>query len=225
MEIWANTGGVTNSCNPDEQFFNAAYGAVVATSNQGRNAPLIRPDAYLAIITVNGDNEDDNSLVQTPLWYATELLSIKGADHPELFSWSYVNPSGLGGQGGHQPFDQLPARIDAMLTLAGGVAIDTKQNNWEQGVADLWNIALAADNRYPLSGTPDPATILVYLDGPPPGQQMPGQTPGVLVPAAGATGSANWTYDATSNTLNLNQPSLALSSTDTIYVEYTLACR
>ena len=87
-----------------------------------------------------------------------------------------------------------------MLQLAGGVALDTQQSDWTQGVLDLWNIVLASSTRFPLSGTPDPASILVYLDGPPPGQVQPGQTAGVQILATNPNGSTNWSYDSTSNT-------------------------
>jgi hypothetical protein len=225
MEIGANTGAsISNACTPDEQFFNAAYEATVATSNQVWNAQLIRPDAYLAIITVNGDNTDDNSLVQTPQWFASELLSIKGADNPGLFSWSYINPSGLGSTGGHQSFTGLPDRIQTMLNSVGSVAVDTTQANWTKAVTDLWNNVLASSTRFPLSGTPDPSSIAVYLDGPPPGETAPGQTAGVQIFATDTTGSSNWSYDAATNTLQINDSNLTLSGADTLYVEYTLAC-
>jgi len=225
MEIGANTNDyVYNSCYPDEQFFNVAYQAVVGTADQNWNAGFVRPNAYLAIITMNGDNEDDNSRTETPQWFANQFLSVKGADHPELFSWSYINPSQFGSSGGHQPFNRLPQRLASLLALAGGVALDTQQNDWEQGVLDLWNIVLASSTRFPLSGSPDPTSILVYLDGPPPGQTMPGQAPGVLVSPTNPNGSTNWSYDATSNTLDINNSSFSLTSTDVLYVQYTLVC-
>ncbi len=225
MEIGANTNDyVDNACYPDEQFFNVAYQAVVGTTDQNWNAGFVRPDAYLAIITMNGDNEDDNSRTETPQWFANQFLSVKGADHPELFSWSYINPSQLGSSGGHQPFNRLPQRLASLLSLAGGVALDTQQNDWEQGVLDLWNIVLASSTRFPLSGSPDPTSILVYLDGPPPGQTMPGQAPGVLVSPTNPNGSTNWSYDATSNTLDINNSSFSLTSSDVLYVQYTLVC-
>jgi hypothetical protein len=213
-----------NGCYPDEQFFNAGYEAVVSTTNQAYNSQLIRPNAYLALITMNGDNEDDNSRTQTPQWFANQFLSVKGADHPELFSWSYINPSQFGSSGGHQPFNRLPERLASLLSLAGGVALDTQQSDWEQGVLDLWNIVLASSTRFPLSGTPDPTTIQVYLDGPPPGQVGPGQTQGVQILGTNPNGSSNWTYESTSNTLDVNNANLTLSSSDTLYVEYTLVC-
>jgi len=227
MEIGAdgsNPWNIQNKCWPDEQFFNSGYEAVVSAANQVWNAPLIRPDAYLALITMNGDNEDDNSRTQTPQWFANQFLSVKGADHPELFSWSYINPSQFGSSGGHQPFNRLPQRLASLLTLAGGVALDTQQSDWTKGVLDLWNIVLASATRFPLSGTPDPTTILVYLDGPPPGQTQPGQSPGVQILATNPNGSSNWNYDSTANTLEINNSNLTLSSSDTLYVQYTLVC-
>ena len=111
-----------------------------------------------------------------------------------------------------------------MLSLAGGVALDTDQSDWTKGVLDLWNIVLASSTRFPLSGTPDPTTMVVYLDGPPPGQVGPGQTQGVQILATNPNGSTNWSYDSTSNTLDINNSNLTLSSSDTLYVEYTLVC-
>jgi hypothetical protein len=224
LEIGANSNVViSNTCTPDDQYFEVGYQAVVAMTDQAWNAPLIRPDAYLAIVTVNGGNADDYGS-EPPQWFAAQFLSVKGADHPELFSWSYINPSGLGTPGGHQPFGGLPGRIAYMLGVVGGVALDSTQTNWTQGMTDLWNIAIASSYRHPLSGTPDPTTILVYLDGPPPGQTMPGQSAGVQLTATDVGGAVNWTYDATSNTVDINNENVPLSSSDTIYVEYTLAC-
>src|SRR5262249_47038634 len=67
----------------DEQFFETAYRAVVGQEDQAYNQPLVRETAYLAIIETNMDDEDDNSRQETPQWYANQLLSVKGADHPE----------------------------------------------------------------------------------------------------------------------------------------------
>jgi hypothetical protein len=221
IEIGTNT---TNACSPDEQFFDAAYEAVVATTNQGWNAALIRPNAYLAIITANGDNEDDNCREQTPQWYANELLTVKGLDHPELFSWSYISPSMLGSPGGNVPFLSLPDRISSLLQLVGGVAVDTEQSDWTSAVNRLWNIISNDTQRYTLSGTPDPASIAVYLDGPPPGQSPDGGVPGLQINASDPNGLTNWSYDSTSNTLNVITMNLMLSPTDTLYVQYTLLC-
>jgi hypothetical protein len=207
----------------DEHFFDVADKALASGVNEVWNSGLVRPDAYLAIITVNGDNEDEQD-PQTPQWYANQLLSVKGTDHPELFSWSYVNPTGAGAPGGHQPFTALPERIQNMLDLAGGVAIDTAQTDWWKGVSDLWNIALASSTYYPLSGIPDPSSIVLYLDGPPPSQTPIGGSAGIQITATNPNGSMNWTYDATSNSIHLNSAELVLSSSDTLYVQYTLVC-
>jgi hypothetical protein len=208
----------------DEHFFDVAYKALI-TNGVGYNTGLIRPGAYLAVIQVNDDDEDEQD-PQTARWYADQLLSVKGADHPELFSWSYVNVTGLGVSGGHQPFNALPPRVSAMLGLVGGVALDMTQDKWWNGITDLWDTVIATGNRFPLSGTPDPSTIAVYLDGPPPDQAPPGQTHGVPIAAVNpSNGLVNWSYDATKNILDINNSVLALSSFDTVYVEYALVCQ
>jgi hypothetical protein len=212
--------------NDDEHFFDVSYKALVYAGpslSWNTNSGFLRSDAYLSIIQTNGDDEDDSD-PHTPDWYANQFLSIKGADHPELFSWSYINPSQYGSTGGHTPFDRLPTHIRGMLQLVGGVALDMTQDKWWQGVIDLWNIVLASTTRLPLSGTPDPTTLQVYFDGPPPDQTPPGGVPGVLIARTEPNGSLNWSYDALSNTLDIG-PSLTLNSSDTLYVTYTLVCQ
>jgi hypothetical protein len=73
----------------------------------------------------------------------------------------------------------------------------------------------------PLSITPDPASIKVYLDGPPPDQVGPGQTPGVQVLTTNPNGSWNWMYDPVNNWVFINPATLSVSASDTLYVEYT----
>jgi hypothetical protein len=211
-------------CLPDEQFFETAYQALISGTAATANNALgfVRPGAYLAVITANQDNEDDNSS-QTVGYYESQLLSTKGYDHPELFSWSYINPSQFGSSGGHQPFNRLPTRIAEMLSQVGGVALDTSQPEWWKGILDLWQIALASTTQFALTGTPDPSTIEVYLDGPPPDQADGGQLPGAQI-QPGNNGSWNWRYDAPTNTLQVNPDTLSLGASDVLYVTYTLVC-
>jgi hypothetical protein len=210
----------------DEQLFEATYQALVRGTGATANAALgfIRPGALLAVIAVNGDNADDESNGHTPDWYAQQFQSIKGATNPGLFSWSYVDPSQYGAPNGTQPFNRLPERISSMLTLTGGVALDTTVPQWYQGVSGSWNSNLAPNNQYVLSGTPDPSSIKVYLDGPPPGQVPDGGAVGSLIIETNPDGSWNWRYDATNNAIEQNPTYLSLQPTDTLYVEYTLVC-
>jgi len=219
------SGAKNETCAPGKQFFEAAEEAMVSGQGATYNGlnGFIRSGAALAVITVNGDNTDDGS-TQTPQWYASKFLGVKGIAHPELFSWSYLNPSQYGGPGGHQPFNGLPRRVQEMLDLVGGEALDTTQTDWAQGLIDLWNALLLEYTTYPLSGTPDPASIQVYLDGPPPDQTGSGQSPGVLVPSTNTDNTVNWHYDAANNRLDLNPPVFSLALTDVLYVEYNLAC-
>ncbi len=219
-------GGLEDGCllgGHDEQLFEAAFETLL-TNASTYNAGFIRPDAYLAVVQVNGDDETDNSVQNTVQWYANQYLSIKGVDHPELFSWSYINPSQFGSTDGRQPFNRLPSRIAAMLDLVGGVALDTTQDQWWVGLTDLWVRAAATSSQFPLSGVPDPASIQVYLDGPPPGQTAPGEKPGVLIPPLADDGQPNYLYDGSANSLDINSASLSLGAADLLYVTYTLVC-
>jgi hypothetical protein len=111
-----------------------------------------------------------------------------------------------------------------MGALVGGVAVDTTQASWWQGLITLWSQLLARAMTFHLSGPPVPSTIAVYLDGPPPGQTMPGQTAGLALAASNPNGSWNWQYDAVSNSVQLNAGVINLLPTDSLYVTYTLAC-
>jgi hypothetical protein len=226
MEIGANTGTtVTNACTAlDKQFFSAAWLAMNGGYDDWDIARFIRPNAYLAVITVNGDNTDDASPDFTPQWFAQQYASMKNPPQVALFSWSYINPSGLGASGGHQPFTGLPDRIQTMLNAVGGVALDSTQPNWTNGVTDLLSTLLDDSANFPLSGTPDPSSILVYVDGPPPDQTFDGGQSGVQIEPTNASGSTNWVYDGASNTLNINNAYLSFTGQDTLYVEYRLAC-
>jgi hypothetical protein len=219
-------GSASNSCTPDEQLFEATYEALVSGAGAAYNNlnGFIRPGASLAVIVVNGDNEDDNSRTSTWDWYASQFLSVKGTDHPELFSWSYINPTGYGVPGGHLSFNRLPQRLALMLEQVGGVALDSNQQNWQAGVLDLWKLLTKANTQFALSGSPDPGSIKVYLDGPPPDQVSPGQSPGIFLQATNVNLSWNWAYDATSNQIMVNPQNVPLTSTDSLYVEYTLLC-
>jgi hypothetical protein len=186
------------------------------------NAGLVRQGASLLVITVNGDSADDAS-PQTVDWYANQFLSIKGVDLPEMFSWSYLSNSGLGSASGNVEFDLLPARIASMEKLVGRIAVDTTQASWWSTVSSELPSAVVA-SALPLGGAPIVSTISVYLDGPPPGQTMPGQMAGILLQATNPNGSWNWQYDASTNSLMINPSSFTFLPTDTLYVAYTLAC-
>jgi hypothetical protein len=219
-------GGASQDCDAGgDWLFEAAAEAVVSGSGQTYNVAngFIRPSATLLILTVIGDDQDDNSTDYTPNWYATEFLSVKGSAQPQLFSWSVINPSRYGAPGGQQPFNRLPTRIASMLALVGGVAVDSTQTDWTDAIDGLWR-SLALNATYPLSGVPDPVTIQVYLNGPPPDQAGPGVIPGTLVPASNADASVNWTYDVVQNAVIINGQTVSLLSTDTIDIEYTLMC-
>ena len=74
---------------------------------------------------------------------------------------------------------------------------------------------------FPLSGIPDPTSIVLYVDGPPPGQSG---TTGVEIPPGDPGGATNWTYDAPSNAVIPDPLNLSLSTTDSVYIQYRLVC-
>jgi hypothetical protein len=91
-------------------------------------------------------------------------------------------------------------------------------------MAGLWQTVLASAATYPLSGIPEPSSIKIYLDGPPPDQVQNGQAPGVQLNQSNPDGTINWAYDPVANTIFVNPSTVSLQNGNVLYVEYTLIC-
>jgi hypothetical protein len=187
----------------DEQMFEAPYLALQPSLLAGHNAGFLRDNAYLAILAVDGDAEDDLS-PQSVQSYYDFYESVKG--DPTLFSFSYINEGLSQITGGPVP------RVTTMVQLTGGVEADTTTNlaTWTGTLNQLWASAAATAYRYPLTGQPVASSIVVTLDG-------------VTYPATGAHGNPQWSYDPTTNAV-VFVPLAAPAAGDTVTVTYTVAC-
>jgi hypothetical protein len=187
----------------DEQFFEATYEALSELGPGGYNQPLYRPDAFLAVILVNGDAEDDLSETHGLNFYYNVFIGLKGARNANKFSFSYVSYYG---------YVAHNLKTEQMVQLTGGVEADlinTGSPSWRDQLAALWPQLEVQMFSYALSATPVPGTIQVADNG-------------VVVPATQG-GITNWTYDAGSNAVQFNRSVLPAAG-DAVQISYTVAC-
>jgi len=193
--------GFCEKLNGDEHFFDSIADAFSPELLAGHNSGFLRPGAYLAIVVVNGDSEDDgagngvdagNPYV-TSLEQVTTLVESLKAD-PSMVSFSYINYNG-GSSGG---------KVGQLVQATGGVEIDTValQAVWE---ASLLNLVASTEGPGIFHLTARPAAsdrIQVYLDN-------------VLTRA--------WSYDALTNEI-VFFASQSPAPGSTIKVTYNLGC-
>jgi hypothetical protein len=207
-------GGCCQEGASDEHFLQGAKLALQDPALNGHNAGFLRPDAFLSLILVDGDAEDDYS----PDDWQNYLSFFQGlkAD-PSLFNVNYIisDPSA---------FVAAYPDLTAMVKGTGGVLVNVNNQEWAKEMAGLWATVLASSTIFPLSGLADPASIKVYVSGPPPDQVAPGQSPGVPLLATNPNGTTNWKYDPVANTVFINAQTVPLNNGDSLYIEYTLVC-
>jgi Abnormal spindle-like microcephaly-assoc'd, ASPM-SPD-2-Hydin len=207
-----------NSCcapgSADEHFLQAAQWALDPTNAAAaHNSGFLRPDAFLSLILVNGDVEDDYS----PDTWQSYVQFFQGLKpDASLFTVNYLisDPSA---------FVSAYPNLTAMVKETGGILVDTSNQQWAKPMAALWGTVLASSTIFPLSGTADPSSVTVYLAGPPP-DQANGQPPGVQIQAGNPNGSWNWKYDPTTNAVLINAQVIPLTNGDPLFIEYTLTC-
>jgi hypothetical protein len=189
----------------DEMFFESAYEALSPALLNGYNKPFYRPDAFLAVITVNNDSEDDRSTTHGLNYYYNAFVGVKGSHNANKFSYSYVNQ--YGGINNNQ-------RMAQMVQLTGGVEADlsnTGTPNWTDELNALWPQIATQLLEYPLSGTPvtTPMTITVTDNG-------------VTIPQL-QNGFPQWTYDPKNNAVQFD-PLAFPQPGDMVQISYTIAC-
>ncbi len=191
--------GFCEALNGDEHFFDSIADALSPALLSGHNAGFIRDGAYLALILVNGDAEDDandggmGGHYLTSLAQVTTLLQGLKPD-PTMVSVSYIN-SGAGGLSGAQKIGQL-------VESTGGIELDTSGlADWQAPFLNLF--AYTEGGAFSLTSTPTSIyQIQVDVDGTPDGA---------------------WTYDASSNQIVFNPGGLPPEGA-TVTVTYSVGC-
>jgi hypothetical protein len=192
----------------------AAWNALQPNLLSGHNAGFLRDGAALAVIVYDPDaaDEDDGSPQSTD-YYLNYFSSLKGGDS-QLVSVSVMY------LGENPPFSS--PRYQTLVAASGGATIDSTGSNWTGEISNLWANLSVGTAGYPLSGTPVPDTLQVWLDGPPAGAGV--TAPGLPIPEMSSTGTWNWKYVPAFNSIAFNRQKLALSAADTVTVVYALTC-
>jgi hypothetical protein len=216
----------TDGCGANSpQFFEAAAEAL--SPNLAYNSGFFRANAAHIVFLASGDfNDDDspNSVASYVSGFNAMVVTSSGGE--AQFDVDYMSPNGLGVDAGQPNFSwaELPPRLNSMMVSLGFEALDSEYPQWMQGLGDLLNVALFDD--LPLTGMPLAGSINVYLDGPPPDRVLPGQDAGVLLSEGYTPNGLLWNYNTPTNTvvlLRLRGDS-ALTSSDTVYIEYSVDC-
>ncbi len=182
----------------DEHMFDGFYLALQPAMLAGPNAGFLRPNAYLAILEIDDDAEDDlsTSLGGVQAYYDF-LVGVKG--DASLVSYSYIN-QGLSSIPGGQN-----ARVSQLVQMSGGVETDLNTNTWINDLIGLWTAATGlGQSIFPLNGQPVASTVVVNVNG-------------ASVPAT------QWTYNPVNNAIDFT-PATAPTAGDTVTVTYTTAC-
>jgi hypothetical protein len=182
----------------DEHMFDGFYLALQPNMLTGVNAGFLRPNAYLAILEIDDDSEDDLSpTLGSVQAYYDFLVGVKG--DASLVSYSYVNQGLSSIPGGSS------ARVSQLVQMSGGVESDLNTNTWITDLIGLWTAATGlGQSIFPLNGQPVASTVVVNVNG-------------VAVPAA------QWTYNPVNNAIDFVSGS-APGAGQTVTVTYTTAC-
>ena len=157
----------------------------ITKSLSGANEPLIRKDAFLAVIVVSDEEDDGIGLSRVDAYsghnfvaeglttfryteddLVTYLKNTKGQGN---FSVSAITPTRLAGgtlcSAPHtQPLEEGTQYI-AAAQKTGGIVQSICDTNWNQSLALLGADLSSQISQVVLPSTPDPATIKVKIDG------------------------------------------------------------
>ncbi len=136
-----------------EKLFTLTNTALSKTGNNGCNAGFLREEALLHIVFVSDEAEQSSSTVS---YWVSQLQSYKS--DPALVKLSAVTLLG-------PPYpDQSPYRYWDAVEATGGSLLSLV-DDWSDSAEELATASLEGLYDFPLSETPDPASIEVRVDG------------------------------------------------------------
>ena len=153
---------------PNEMGMQSAWlaftGSCVAPG--GPNEGFLRPDSALHLIFVSDEADQSLDNFQSAAEYLADFRSLKASPSLVVVSSVTGGEDGCSGPGGIA----FPGDGYVELTAAtGGVAASICDGTWSSDLATLGALAGTAPSAFPLAEAPDPATIVVLVDGVDPG--------------------------------------------------------
>jgi hypothetical protein len=202
------SGSGTESC------MDPATAALTAPliTDPAANLGLLRQDAVLAVVCVT-DAQDQ--AVQPPSFYLNQLMNIKGAQRPGLFTYNVVGPFLAAPPSGTCSYDGSPddGKHSFMVNSTNGVKEEICTPDWAKALENIGKNAFGFRTNFYLTARPDLASmrgIEVSIDG-------------VPLPPTDSRGAKVWEYDATNNSINF-EPLYVPEPGKTLTVTYQVAC-
>lgn len=139
-----------------ERLFTLTQAALGKTTPGQCNAGLIRDDALLHIVLVSDEHEQSGV---SPGTFVTDVWSYKDSPTDVRISGIVCPNSRCDGGDGHN------GGYAQAVSLGGGEQLNILTNNWGASAVTLAETSVDGVGRFELSGTPDPNSMTVRVNG------------------------------------------------------------
>lgn len=179
-------------------------------TDPANNLGLLRQDAVLAVVAVT-DAQDQSP--QPPAYYLNQLLNIKGAQRPGLFTYNVVGPF-LPSPPAGCSYDSTTddGKHAFMVAQTNGVREEICTPDWAKALENIGKNAFGFRTNFYLTARPDLTA-----------QPIDVQVDGLPLAATDGRGAVVWTYDPTNNSINF-EPLYVPEPGKTLTVTYRVAC-
>ena len=124
------------------------------------NLGLLREEASLALVFVGDEDDHSPDGVET---YVQFFQSLKGSGQPGRVQIHAIAPE----EGGCETAGGTGARYAAAAAMTGGSLLSVCAEDYAPLLSAIAASSMGPQSRFPLSAQPDPATLVVTLDGAP----------------------------------------------------------
>ncbi len=175
----------------------------LSTDASKPNYGFLRHEALLSVVFVSDEEDQSNGSVAS---YLEQLIELKNNRQNFVLASAIAGdpPSGCSGAGGSAA---AGARYRSIADATGGVFGSICASDWASLMEDIGLGTYIALTQFPLSAAPDPATLVILVDG-------------VVVPMDPTNG---WSYDPASQAILFNGESLPEAGAE-VEISYSTAC-
>ena len=181
------------------------------------NGGFLRDDAVLAVVCMT--DATDNA-PHAPPYYLNQLLNIKGAQRPGLFSYNVIGPFLPSAPAGECGYDDSATtgndgKHSFMVASTGGIKEEICSTDWSQALQNVGKNAFGYRTNFFLTSVPDlaaaPPAIVVTIDG------------AALPQIDSSNGATVWSYDSMSNAVKF-EPLYLPEPGRVMNVKYHVVC-
>ncbi|MBL8923652.1 MAG: hypothetical protein JNJ54_32660 [Myxococcaceae bacterium] len=175
-------------------------------TDPAKNAGFLRPDAVLAVVCVTDEAEQAN---QPMSFYINQLINIKGAQRPNMFSYNVIGP--FTALGPNCNADDSGGRHAQLVAATNGLREEICTPNWATALENIGKGAFGFRTTFFLNGTPQAGNMVeVAIDG------MP-------LPPMDTRGAVVWRYDSAVNAV-VFAPLYVPEPGKVLTISYRVAC-